>query len=405
MDNIAGKKKKTMLAVLLFAGMILSYYDRLAINIAMVSIEEEFLLNSSQTGLLLSVFFISMTIMQPLGGWLSDKYGARALIVVSMLSWSVFTVMTGLAWSFVSLLVIRFLFGLGEGPYAPAGFLAIRENFHENERGRINSFFLSAQAVGGVIASVVAAAMVVAIGWRLTFASAGVLGIFLAIAFWVALKPQEGSERNEKSFKGTKVPLKLVFKVENMWKLMSFKFFSSIANWGLMSWMPLYLVKEKGIDLLATGGLMAIPYLIAFLMFNVSGWILDKVMVGREKYVAVIGALLAGVFLYGMSQTTSIALLMTFFTLTAVGISFVGTTIFTIIAKYSPKEFTGSVTGFVNLASQVAGVVSPIMIGLIISLFNGSFSAAFWFLAISSVCGMIIGLTIKNKERDVNVLI
>lgn len=400
-DIRSSNKRGSILAFLLFIGMILSYYDRLAINIAMVPIEKELLLNPSQTGLLLSVFFISMSIMQPLGGWLSDKFGARTLIIISMLSWSVFTVMTGLAWSFVSLLIIRFLFGLGEGPYHPAGLVVIRENFPEGKRGRINAFFLSAQPLGGVVASLVATVMVVKLGWRWTFMSAGIFGILLALAFWLVLQPRETPKRNVSGNKLVKVPLRLVIKAENIWKIMSFKFLASVVNWGLMSWMPLYLVKEKGINLLATGGLIAIPYITGFLMYNLSGWILDKYMIGREKYLAAMGALVAAIFLYCMSQTTSIILLITFLTLTTIGISFIGTTLFTIIIKYAPKEVTGSVTGLVTLTTQVAGAVSPIVIGLIISLFNGSFDAAFWFLSISALCGMIIGLTINNNRGAV----
>ncbi|MEI2471252.1 MFS transporter, partial [Peribacillus frigoritolerans] len=65
--------------------------------------------------------------------------------------------------------------------------------------------------------------------------------------------------------------------------------------------MPIYLVKEKGVDLIAAGGLLAIPYIFGFLMFNVSGWLLDKHMANREKYLAAAGALLSAIFLFLMS--------------------------------------------------------------------------------------------------------
>ncbi|MDQ7861287.1 MFS transporter [Peribacillus frigoritolerans] len=114
-------------------------------------LQKSFISLRPQTGILISIFFVSYSLMQPLGGWMTDKYGARVMVTVSLFSWSLFTVMTGFAWSFMSLLFIRFLFGLGEGPFYPASMSTIRDNFPEEERGRANSFFLSAQNIGGIL--------------------------------------------------------------------------------------------------------------------------------------------------------------------------------------------------------------------------------------------------------------
>ncbi|WHY58943.1 MFS transporter [Peribacillus simplex] len=166
MQLYASKKRKLMISGLLFVGMILSFFDRVAINVGIIPIADEFHLNTSQTGFLISIFFVSYSLMQPLGGWMTDKYGARVMVTVSLFSWSLFTVMSGFAWSFMSLLFIRFLFGLGEGPFYPASMSTIRDNFPEEERGRANSFFLSAQNIGGILGTALAASMVVAFGWR-----------------------------------------------------------------------------------------------------------------------------------------------------------------------------------------------------------------------------------------------
>lgn len=397
MEMYASKKRKMMISGLLFVGMVLSFFDRVAINVAVIPMGEEFHLNASQTGLLISIFFVSYSLMQPLGGWMTDKFGARIMITVSLFSWSLFTLMTGLAWSFLTLLLVRFLFGLGEGPFYPASMSTIRDHFPEKERGRANSFFLSAQNIGGILGTALAASMVAAYGWKGMFTIAGILGIIVSFAFWFILKPQENSEM-KKSRTQKKVPLKRLFKIENIWKLVSFKFLSNIINYGLISWMPIYLVKEKGVDIVAAGGLMAIPYVVGFLMFNVSGWVLDKYMAGREKYLAAAGAFLSAIFLYLMSNATSVGMFITYLTLNSVALSFFGTVLYTIIIKYSPKELTGSASGLVTFAGQIAGAVSPLAIGLIISLFNGSYNAAFWFLVMAALLGTIIALTIKNHS-------
>jgi sugar phosphate permease len=399
METYASKKRKIVISGLLFVGMVLSFFDRVAINVAIIPMGDEFNLSTSQTGLLISIFFVSYSLMQPLGGWMTDKFGARVMITVALFSWSLFTIATGFAWSFVSLLLVRFLFGLGEGPFYPASMSTIRDNFPLNERGRANSFFLSAQNVGGILGTALAASLVVAFGWRGMFSIAGIMGILVSFAFWFILKPQEIRGNKEGTQKRNKVPLKLLLKIDNIWKLISFKFLSNIINYGLISWMPIYLVKEKGVDIVAAGGLMALPYVVGFLMFNVSGWVLDKYMAGREKYLAAAGALLSAIFLFLMSKATSIAIFITYLTLNSVALAFFGTVLYTIVIKYAPKELTGSASGLVTFAGQIAGAVSPLAIGVIISLFNGSYNAAFWFLVIAALVGSIVALSIKNHSE------
>ncbi|MGG1674979.1 MFS transporter [Neobacillus sp. NRS-1170] len=400
MEMYASRNRKMMIMGLLFFGMVLSFFDRVAINVAVIPMGQEFHLTTSQTGLLISIFFISYSLMQPLGGWMTDKFGARVMITVSLFSWSLFTLLTGFAWSFISLLFIRFIFGLGEGPFYPSSMSTIRDHFPQKERGRANSFFLSAQNIGGILGTALAAALVAAIGWRGMFSFAGILGMIVAFGFWFLLKPQRIQEKKEGSKKQTKVPLKLLLKIENIWKIISFKFLSNIINYGLITWMPIYLVKEKGVDFVAAGSLLAIPYIAGFFMFNVSGWVLDKFMAGREKYLAAAGALVSAIFLYFMANATSIALIITFLTLNSIALSFFGTVLYTIIIKYSPKELTGSASGLVTFAGQIAGAVSPSAIGLIISLFKGSYNAAFWFLVISALLGTVIALSIKNNSAQ-----
>lgn len=101
MQLYASNKRKIMISGLLFVGMILSFFDRVAINVGIIPIAEEFHLTTSQTGILISIFFVSYSLMQPLGGWMTDKYGARVMVTVSLFSWSLFTVMTGFAWSYI----------------------------------------------------------------------------------------------------------------------------------------------------------------------------------------------------------------------------------------------------------------------------------------------------------------
>ncbi|MBK5458407.1 MFS transporter [Peribacillus sp. TH27] len=393
------KKRKTIIIILLFIGMTLSYIDKASINVAIIPIQKELQLNSLESGFVLSIFFFSYAFMHLLGGWLTDKYGSRKVLVLSILAFSLFTTFTSFAWSFASLLLFRFLFGIGEGSVFPASIRSISDNFPENERGRASSFFLSAQTFGGAIGSVTIGVLVVSLGWRSMFVSIGIIGVLVAWAFWVYLKSPADAQINYEKQNQKKVSYKKVFKTNNFWKLFFTKFFSNIVNWGMISWMPSYLV-NKGLDLLSVSALMSIPYLASFLMFNVNGWILDKYMSGREKYLAVAGSISSGVFLYMMFNATSVTLGIVYMTFNAISIAFIGTSLYTMVIKYSPKELTGSVTGLVSFGGQIAGGISPVVIGFVLTLFKGSYNAASWFLITAALAGAIASITIKNKVKE-----
>jgi MFS family permease len=398
MKHLSEQKHKKVAIILLFLGMAISYFDKTAINVAIISIEDDIQINSFEAGLILSIFFFSYALMQPFGGWLSDKFGAKPVLTFSILAWSVFTVFTGLAWSFVSLLFIRFLFGIGEGGFHPAGSRYISDYFLENERGRANSFFLSAQMIGGVLGTALTAALIVAFGWRGMFISIGIAGVVVACLYTLYLRPKEKAKNEEET--KNKVPLKKLFKEEPLvWKVLGAKFLTNLVNWGLVSWMPSYWVNVKGVDLMSAGVLLVIPYVAGFFMFNVNGWVLDKHMVGREKYLAAGGSVGAAIFIYLMFNTSTVALGITYLTCSTIAISFIGTTLYTLIIKYSAKDITGSAMGVVSFGASMAGVVSPAVIGFAIDLFNGSYVAASWFLILSALGGALIALTIKNNQQ------
>jgi len=124
----------------LFLAWAVGYADRILMSVAVIPIAHEFSLDAGQAGMLLSAFYVSYAVMQLAGGWLSDRYGSRIVVVFCIVAWSVFTSATSFAWSFASLLAIRFMFGLGEGSFPPASSVTVAEVFPKLERARAKSF-------------------------------------------------------------------------------------------------------------------------------------------------------------------------------------------------------------------------------------------------------------------------
>ena len=128
-------RKRNWILALLFLGWALGNLDRYIMNYAVLSITEDLNLSASSTGLLLSSFFAGYAIMQLPGGWLADRFGARKVLITSVIMWSIFTGLTGAAWSMVSMVIIRFLFGIGEGGFQPASSKIISQVFPARETG------------------------------------------------------------------------------------------------------------------------------------------------------------------------------------------------------------------------------------------------------------------------------
>ncbi|KPN95393.1 MFS transporter [Lysinibacillus sp. ZYM-1] len=403
MEKSNVSKQKYIILGILFFTWIVNYLDKLSMNVAIIPIAEEFQLNETQAGLIISVFFMSYAVMQLVGGFLSDKYGARRMILISVVLWSIFTIMTGFAWSFISLIAIRLLFGIGEGSFPAASSLAIADNFPKAERGRAKSTLTAATTVGSMISAIVAAALITSIGWRNLFFIFGTLGFFLTIALYFLLKPNVQYSENTQTVK-TKVPLKKLLKMPMLWQLMLMYFGVSIVNWGLTSWMPTYMVKVKHLDMVAMGALSIIPALAALVAVVLTGWLIDKHAVGKEKYLIMVGAFIAGISLFFMTYASSIVMVVTFQSLTTAGCLFATTTILTLPLKYFSHDVIGTATGFMYFGGQMAGAISPSVMGFVITLFNGSYSAAFLFLMVMIIIPIVTAITLRTKNEALTTI-
>jgi len=169
MQFVYSKTQKVACLSALFLAWAVGYADRILISTAIIPISHEFSLDARQAGLVLSIFYISYALTQLVGGWLSDRYGSRIIVVLCIVLWSVFTGVTSLAWSFTSLLVIRFLFGAGEGSFSPASSVTVAEVFPKPERARAKSFLISTVFLGNAIGSGVIGLAVAYLGWRSAF--------------------------------------------------------------------------------------------------------------------------------------------------------------------------------------------------------------------------------------------
>ncbi|MDM5335256.1 MFS transporter [Ureibacillus composti] len=397
---ILEKKTRSTLLVLLFIGWALGNLDRYLMNYAVVYIGEDLSLTNTETGLVLSSFFLGYAIMQLPGGILADRFGAKRVLLLAVIVWSIFTGLTAVAWGLGILLVIRFLFGIGEGGFQPSASKLITTYYPENERSKVMSIMLSSSAIMAMLVPIISAVLLMSIGWRAFFVIAGTIGVIIAILYWKVVPKDSVAVRTEDApqIKGILVKL---FKMPFMWSLVLSYFTIYAVNWGLNSWLPKYLTDVRGLDLLSIGGLQLIPGFIMILSMFFSGYIIDKIDLKISKYIGAFFALLLAVFLLLMFNANSITLFIIYQCIVTFVMTFVVLLLPSFILKKIPAEYAGSAMGMANTGGQIAGFVTPTLIGFMVDVFDGSYNAAVWLLvAISIVCVIAI-LSIVKKDENI----
>ena len=139
------RKTSVIAFVLLYIAYCISYIDRAAISLALAQIGKDFNLQAADLGIVISAFFLGYAAMQVPGGWLSDRFGSKYVVIVTIVMWSLFTAFTSIAWSLTSLIAIRFIFGIAEGGFPPASIRAIAELFKKDSRPKMSALLLSSR--------------------------------------------------------------------------------------------------------------------------------------------------------------------------------------------------------------------------------------------------------------------
>ncbi|MBX8943393.1 MULTISPECIES: MFS transporter [Lysinibacillus] len=397
--NEITKKSRNVILALLFLGWSLGNLDRYIMNYAVVSITGDLQLDASSTGIILSAFFLGYAIMQIPGGWLADKFGAKRVLLMAVIMWSIFTGLTAIAWSLTAMIVIRFLFGIGEGGFQPSSSKIIATIFPKEERGRAMSIMLTSGGIVSLIVPLLAAYLLGTIGWRMMFIIIGAIGAIIAFLYWKYIKlPQDEAAIAGTENTTNKVNFKELLKTPLMWNLIIAYFCIYAVNWGLVSWIPTYLQKNRGLDLMSIGWAQTIPAITTIIGVYGSGYIIDKLPKGMEKVLGSISCAVIGLLLYLMFTAKTVTLFIGYQTVVSIFIAFVITLLPVIVLKKLPSSITGSAMGIANTGGQLAGFVTPMAIGFMVDAFNGSFDAAFWMLiGFALIC--IVSLVTLNDQK------
>lgn len=384
---------KVGLAVLLC--YLVAWLDRMAINMTGSFIRQEFQLGADQFGWILSAFFAGYALFQIPGGMLADRIGPRKVILFALAWWSVFTALTGVVGGLVSMLAVRFLFGIGEGIFPAAVWKVIGNWYTKKNRGTANAVILSSVAFGPAISSLLLGAFLPVLGWRMSFYLLGGAGAvcLLAASLYITNSIQESPkvsreeleefERDSRSQAATseqtleKASFGQLLKSPAIWVLFFVAFIYNLTMYGWLNWLPTYLIEVKKLSLQRTGFVGALPFLCGGIGCTLAGFVSDRWFRGRRKYLVFGCQALGGVCLYLFTQINDPVLYMLAQCIAGFLLFMAAGAIWTLPMILVPPKLMGSGSGFINTGGQIGGFVTNILIGYVIKWNDNDAAAGF----------------------------
>ncbi|WP_137991409.1 MFS transporter [Streptomyces vilmorinianum] len=389
------KRTVRITVVVLFAAWLVDYADRLVITLALPAIGKEFDLSRGQQGLVVSAFFLAYALCQIPGGLLADRFGAQRVTCWALLSWSVFTALTGFAWSFAVLLVLRFAFGAAEGIFPPASMKVLVERTTPEERMGANGLIMSSNALAAVLTPLAVAPLIAAFGWRSAFFSTAALGVFVLVAVRMWLPAPLARTRAETPT--IRHGLRQMLRKGVLWRFATMMFGYSTIMWGLSTWIPSYLNDVRGISLTSAGALAAIPALAAALATVVGGRLADR-LGGHHRKVILPAMAVAALALPLMAYSASLTGFVAFVTVAACATSLAYMPIFAVPLRGLDPAHVGVGSAVIVLGGQVAGMTAPPVMGVLADTF--SFEVAFAFLVLGAVIVAVMSLATPQDAES-----
>ncbi len=373
---------------LLFTASLINYLDRAAISFALPLISTDFHLTPATKGLLLSSFFWSYALMQVPIGWAADRFNLRWLYAGAFALWSLAQGLTGLAGSLEVLIGFRILLGIGESIYLPGGTKIVSVLFSGKDRGLPSGLFDFGTRSGLILEGILVPWLLTRHGWRHTFLLLGFAGLAWIIP-WLLIFPrrvpaarsQPANNIEKRQTPGMRLPVRWSAFINRNLLGICLGFFCFDYYWYVMvTWLPDYLVTVRHLTIVQAGLYAALIFFTFGVAEPIGGWIADT-LIGRgwdetlTRKGIVTAAFCMGLFLIPavrVSETgTAIRLLMA---ASLVGLS--TGNLLAILQSCAPFERVGVWTGAQNFAGNLAGIIAPLAVGLMIRR-SGSYVAGF----------------------------
>ena len=407
---------------LLGVGTMINYLDRTVLGIAAPSLVKDLGLTPVTLGFVFSAFAWTYAAAQIPGGIFLDRFGAKLTYFLSISFWSLFTLLQAFAPGLYTLLFLRFGLGVSEAPCFPTNSRIVSVWFPQTERAKATSIYTVGEYVGLALFSPLLFWVLARFGWHALFLLVGIAGIIFGIVWWrLYREPQDSSLVNAAELAyiaagggmAEKAEASVPFSWANVRWLLSFRqvWGASIGQFAgnttlvfFVTWFPTYLATERHMGWVKVGFFAVLPFIAAGIGVLFGGWLSDRILMRTgsaniaRKLPIVLGLLLAATIIsanYAASDALVIAILsLAFFGQGMVGLGWA------VIADIAPLRLMGLTGGIYNFVTNISGITTPLVIGLIVGS-TGSFVYALVFMAVLALIGALSYIFLLGDVRRI----
>jgi ACS family D-galactonate transporter-like MFS transporter len=429
MTNPSGTARPTrtrfVVLALLAVGTMINYLDRTVLGIAAPSLTQELGLSAAVMGLVFSAFSWTYAAAQIPGGIFLDRFGSRLTYFLSVSIWSLFTLLQGLATGLYSLLTFRFGLGVSEAPCFPTNSRVVTTWFPQQERARATGVYTVGEYLGLACFAPFLFWLMSIFSWRAPFVVVGLAGIVFAFVWWAMYRePHESKtvnqaeldyiaaggglappvERSKSGFSWARV--RALLRYRQMWGACLGQFGGNSTLVFFLTWFPTYLANERHMGWIKIGFFAVMPFIAAAVGVMFGGWLSDELLKRTgsaniaRKLPIIAGLLGASTIIaanYVDSDTAVIAILSVAFF--AQGMTGLG---WTLISDIAPKNLMGLTGGVFNFAANLAGIITPLVIGFIVAA-TGSFFYALAYVGAVAMIGALSYIFVLGDVKRMEV--
>lgn len=403
-------RKRWFMLSLIFILTAINYLDRTNMAVAAPSMSAELGFTPATMGMLLSAFAWAYALMQVPGGYFLERVGPRIAYTVSIFFWSFFTMVMGLGHSFLSLFGIRLAIGASESPAFPTNSRVVAAWFPDKERATATSIYTAAEFVGLAFLTPVLFWILENFGWREIFYVTGVIGILVSFLWYFLYRDpkdckgvneaelsyiREGGGQAENagtSQKITMAQLKELFRHRQLLGIYITQFANTSTMYFFLTWFPTYLIMAKNLPMLKAGFYAVIPYIGALCGVLLGGRWSDHMLkkgasLSKARKLPIACGLVCSMSIMAANYFDSLNIIIAIMAFSFFGQG-MAAIIWSTVGDVAPADSLGLAGGVFSFAGNLAGIVTPIVIGLIVHL-TGSFVGAMVFISAVAAVGVL----------------